>query len=344
MAPSHRLYLFGKSALLATLTITVAACGGSGSQTVDNALNNVNTRYQDIAAGVRDAYQKVENKLTNNEKNTAEILKSIFLPEESLDKFLDKITPEGGKGGLYVGYFVEDNDGDANDVDIGATYFDIGNDAAASAYGQMSYQQKTCQNANVLSTERLSIKTDNAIGGVFSGTLDPAAKFDHTLLNFLRFDELKTTVSGMPFNGQYSRDNHDWHGQYSYQMGIDFGKKLSDNIDGCDVQYTLGAKGDFRVYPLTYRLGNLNVKLTGTGSTTHLNWTPPANTARTLVSQININQATTRGNGFVRSNIVSYGNTFTPLIDTTKTNYAFVVQAFDANNQLMGYEAIIEAL
>lgn len=87
-----------KIGMLTALTIALSACGGSGSETVDNALNDANDSYKNIAADVRDAYKKVEDKLTNKEKSMAEILQSIFLPEDSLDNFLDKITPEGGKG------------------------------------------------------------------------------------------------------------------------------------------------------------------------------------------------------------------------------------------------------
>ena len=91
-----------KIGMLTALTIALSACGGSGSETVDNALNDANDSYKNIATDVRAAYKKVEDKLTNKEKSMAEILQSIFLPEDSLDNFLDKITPEGGKGGLYV--------------------------------------------------------------------------------------------------------------------------------------------------------------------------------------------------------------------------------------------------
>ena len=97
---------FYKIGMLTALTIVLSACGSSGSETVDNALNDANDSYKNIATDVRAAYKKVEDKLTNKEKSMAEILQSIFLPEDSLDNFLDKITPEGGKGGLYVGYFV----------------------------------------------------------------------------------------------------------------------------------------------------------------------------------------------------------------------------------------------
>lgn len=333
-----------KIGMLTALTIALSACGGSGSETVDNALNDANESYKNIATDVRDAYKKVEDKLTNKEKSMAEILQSIFLPEDSLDNFLDKITPEGGKGGLYVGYFVEDNDNEPNDSDLGVVYFDIGNDYAASVYGQMSYQQKTCQDPNTLTTEKISIKTDQKMGGVLSGTLDPAAKFDNTVLKFLQFDELKTSVAGMPFNGDYDSNRDYWDGQYSYQVGVDFGRELSDNKDGCDVNYTLGGDGDFKVLPLTATVGKLDVNLTGTGSTLNLNWTAPASTARTLVTQINLDKATDRGMGFVRTNQLTYGTTFTPFVDATKANYAFVVQTFDATNKLTGYQAMIKAL
>ncbi|MFW2177008.1 MULTISPECIES: hypothetical protein [unclassified Moraxella] len=324
---------FNQFLLPMTLCMGLSACGGSGSETVDKGLNNIN-----------DAYKNIEAKLTNKEKSMAEILKGIFLPEESLDNFLDKITPEGGKGGLYVGYFVEDNDNDTKDSDIGAVYFDIGKDFASSVYGQMSYQQKTCQASNLLTSNNISVKTDEAIGGAFSGTLDPATAFDNAVLKFLQFDKLKTTVSGMPFNGQYDDKTDSWNGQYTYAVGLDFGKELFSNNDGCDVRYTLSDKGDFHIHPLNYKLGTLNLKLSGTGSTTNLNWTTPSDTAYTLVSQINVDKATNHQTGFVRTNQMTYGNTFTPFIDSSKANYAFVVQTFDSQNRLTGFQAIVQDL
>lgn len=329
--------------LVATLTLT--ACGGSGSDTVDKALNDINDKYQTIEEDIRESYKQVEAKLSDPEKSTAEILKGIFLPEESLDNFLDKLTPEGGKGGLYVGYFIEDNDGDTGDADIGAAYFDIGNDFAESVYGQLSYQQLSCQHSNTLQTNNITLKTDTAIGGVLSGTLDPVAVLDKDVLNHLQFDEIKTRVSAMPFNGQYHHDNS-WRGQYSYELGFDLGKKLSSGIDNCSVQYTLGSDGDFQVYPLTYRLGTLNPTVNGMGSATSLSWTTPNNAAYTLVSQIDVDRATDRGAGYVRNNLLKQGSpaVFSPVVGSTKANYAFVVQAFDSNNQLIAFQAIVQDL
>ncbi len=321
-------------------------CGGSGSDSIDTALNTIANKSRNIADDIKASYEQVENKLTNSEKDTATILKSIFLPEESLDVFLDKITPEGGKGGLYVGYFVEENDSDSSDIDIGSVYFDIGNDFAESVYGQMSYQQKACQNLNTLTTENIAIKTDTLISGIFSGTLDPIAKFDNDLLNTLKFDEIKTVVTGMPFNGNWDKNIDSWNGNYTYQLGIKLDKKLSSNIDGCSVQYTLSNQGNFKVYPLYYQLGELNLQFTGVGSAKNLQWSTPNNTAYTLVSQIDIQNATNRGNGFIRNEVISQGQSqfFTPVVHDTTTNYAFVVQAFDQNNQLIGYQAIIQNL
>lgn len=265
---------------------------------------------------------------------------------ETVDNALDKVTPEGGKGGLYVGYFVEDNDGDASDVDIGGAYFDIGKDYASSVYSQMSYQQKACQNPNTLQTSQATTKVGTIISGLYSGHLDPAAIFDKDILNHLKFDQLKTNVSAMPFNGKYEDGNKRWSGQYSYELGLDFGKKLSSNIDGCAIQYTLGNKGDFHVYPLNYQLGQLNTALNGSGSTTTLTWQAPANTALVLISQIDTAQATNRGDGYVRTQVYKVGekSSFSPVIKSNMAQYAFVVQAFDANNQLIGYQSISRTL
>lgn len=333
--------------LILTTTLSallLSGCGGSGSETVDNALNDANDRYKNIEADVRDAYQKVENKLTDPEKSMAEILKGIFLPEESLDNFLDKITPEGGKGGLFVGYFVEDSDNDSSDSDVGAVYFDVGNDYAESVYGQMSYQQQACQDLNTLTTENISIKTDTLIGGVLSGKLDPAKIFDNKTSKFLQFDELNTNVIGMPFNGSYNDKNSSWNGQYTLEAGIDFGNKLASANNDCNVTYTLGNQGDFHVFPLNYKLGNLNANIAGTGSVASLMWANPANTDHVLVSQININQATAKGKGFVQTRLLKNTLQYTPIMTTTPTNYAFVIQAFDTNNQLIGYQAVIKSL
>lgn len=265
---------------------------------------------------------------------------------ETVDNALDKITPEGGKGGLYVGYFVEDNDGDTGDMDVGATYFDIGKDYASSVYSQMSYQQKACQNPNTLATTNVSTKTGSIISGMYSGHLDPAAIFDKDILNHLKFDELKTNVTAMPFNGKYNDNNASWSGQYSYEVGANFGKKLSSNIDGCAVQYTLGYQGDFHVYPLTYQLGSLNASLNGIGSTATLAWQAPANTAFMLVSQLDVNQAKSRGNGFVANRVYRPTDSlnFAPIMSQTATEYAFVIQAFDSKNQLIAMQTLNRTL
>lgn len=293
---------FSTKMLLPVLTcgLLLSACGGSGSETVDNAVNDA----------------------------------------------VDKITPEGGKGGLYVGYFVEDNDGDNGDIDVGATYFDIGKDYASSVYSQMSYQQKACQNPNNLATENVSTKTGSIISGIYAGHLDPAAIFDKDILNHLKFDQLKTNVTAMPFNGKYNDGADSWQGQYSYEVGANFGKKLSSNIDGCAVQYTLGFQGDFHAYPVSYQLGNLNAALNGIGSTATLTWQAPANTAVLLVSQIDTTKATSRGDGFVANRVYRPTDipSFTPIATATATNYVFVVQAFDAQNKLIGFQTVTKTL
>ena len=42
-----------KIGMLTALTIALSACGGSGSETVDNALNDANDSYKNIATEVR---------------------------------------------------------------------------------------------------------------------------------------------------------------------------------------------------------------------------------------------------------------------------------------------------
>lgn len=42
-----------KIGMLTALTIALSACGGSGSETVDNALNDANDSYKNIATDVR---------------------------------------------------------------------------------------------------------------------------------------------------------------------------------------------------------------------------------------------------------------------------------------------------
>lgn len=42
-----------KIGMLTAFTIALSACGGSGSETVDNALNDANDNYKNIATDVR---------------------------------------------------------------------------------------------------------------------------------------------------------------------------------------------------------------------------------------------------------------------------------------------------
>ncbi|MGO1857290.1 MAG: hypothetical protein ACTHZF_09385, partial [Psychrobacter sp.] len=124
--------------LLSVLTasifsLTLSACGSDGDkieEEYDRIEDQINDEYDRLEDSIKEEYKEVEDKLSDDEKSMAEILESIFIPEESFDNFLDKLTPEGGRGGLYVGHFVELNDGNDNDIDIGAVYFDISNDGA----------------------------------------------------------------------------------------------------------------------------------------------------------------------------------------------------------------------
>ncbi|GAF62423.1 hypothetical protein JCM18903_2500 [Psychrobacter sp. JCM 18903] len=154
--------------LLSVLTVsmfslTLSACGSDGDKVkeeYDRIEDQVNNEYDRVEDKVKEKYKEVEDKLSDDEKSMAEILESVFLPEESLDNFLDKITPEGGRGGLYVGHFIEIDDGDSDDIDIGAVYFDISKDGAGSVDGSVSYQQQACQENNTLaSTQPLRLTT-----------------------------------------------------------------------------------------------------------------------------------------------------------------------------------------
>ncbi len=314
--------------LLSVLTVsmfslTLSACGSDGDK-------------------VKEKYKEVEDKLSDDEKSMAEILESVFLPEESLDNFLDKITPEGGRGGLYVGHFIEIDDGDNDDIDIGAVYFDISKDGAGSVDGSVSYQQQACQENNTLGINS-AIKVDNYIAGKITGSLDTLAFLDIKYVNDLGVEtpNLLTTFAG---SFEEKEAGSPWRGSFEYQDGIG-GKKLTSSEKNCNVTYTISDRSNFKTYPLDYSLGKMTLDVIGNGSQKTVTWQNPANTKHLLVSQIDVNKAESGANGYVQNVILSNLETqFAPVIPVMFTNYVIVVQAFDANNTLIGYQAVVQDL
>lgn len=330
---------------LSLLGVTLSGCGSDGDKVkkeYDRIEDQVNAEYDRIEDKVKDEYKRVEDKLSDDEKSMAEILESIFLPEESLDNFLDKLTPEGGRGGLYVGHFVELDDGDNDDLDIGAVYFDISKDGAGSVDGRISYQQKACQSNRTLDVNT-GFKVDNYITGKVTGSLDTAKFLDVKYVKDLDLEtpNLLTTFAG---SFQEKQTGAPWTGSFEYQDYLG-GKKLSSGEDNCDVTYTLSDRSNFTTYPLDYQLGKMNLDIKGNGLQKTLTWQNPASTQRILVSQINVNAAESGANGYVRNEVLTAGQSqFAPVITDNTVNYAFVVQAFDANNKLIGYQALVQDL
>lgn len=81
------------------LSLTLSACGSDGDKVkeeYDRVEDQVKDEYDRIEDKVKEKYKEAEDKLTDDEKSMAEILESVFLPEESFDNFLDKLTPGRG--------------------------------------------------------------------------------------------------------------------------------------------------------------------------------------------------------------------------------------------------------
>ena len=336
--------------LLSVLTVsmfslTLSACGSDGDKVkeeYDRIEDQVKNEYDRLEDKVKKKYKEVEDKLSDDEKSMAEILESVFLPEESLDNFLDKITPEGGRGGLYVGHFIEIDDGDNDDIDIGAVYFDISKDGAGSVDGSVSYQQQACQENNTLGINS-AIKVDNYIAGKITGSLDTLAFLDIKYVNDLGVEtpNLLTTFAG---SFEEKEAGSPWRGSFEYQDGIG-GKKLTSSEKNCNVTYTISDRSNFKTYPLDYSLGKMTLDVIGNGSQKTVTWQNPANTKHLLVSQIDVNKAESGANGYVQNVILSNLETqFAPVIPAMSTNYVIVVQAFDANNTLIGYQAVVQDL
>ena len=330
---------------ISILSVTLSACGSEGDKVkeeYDRIEDQVKDEYDRVEDKVKEKYKEVEDKLSDDEKSMAEILESVFLPEESLDKFLDKLTPEGGRGGLYVGHFVEINDGDSNDIDIGAVYFDISKDGAGSVDGSFSYQQQACQENNVLGINS-AIKVDNYIAGKVTGSLDTLEFLDIKYVSDLGLEtpNILTTFAG---SFEEKEAGSPWKGSFEYKDGLG-GKKLSSGEDNCNVTYTISDRSNFRTYPLDYSVGNMDVDVIGNGSQKTVTWQNPTNTKHILVSQIDVNKAESVANGYVQNLVLSNLETqFAPIIPDNATNYAIVVQAFDENNTLIGYQAVVQDL
>lgn len=323
------------------LGLTLSACGSDGDK-VKEEYDRIEDQVKNEYDRVEDKVKEVEDKLTDDEKSMAEILESVFLPEESLDNFLDKLTPEGGRGGLYVGHFVELNDGDNSDIDIGAIYFDISNDGAGSVDGRISYQQQICQQNRTLDVNT-GFKVDNYITGKVTGSLDTAEFLDIKYINDLNLEtpNLMTTFAGSFEDKQTGKP---WRGSFEYQDSLG-GTTLSAAEDNCKVTYTLSDRSNFTTYALDYKLGTMMLDITGNGSQKIVTWQNPSNTKQVLVSQINVNKAESGANGYVQNVVLTNNETlFTPVIPNISTNYAIVVQAFDANNKLIGYQAVVQDL
>ncbi|WP_350656265.1 hypothetical protein [Psychrobacter sp. S1-30-MNA-CIBAN-0213] len=323
------------------LGLTLSACGSDGDK-VKEEYDRIEDQVKNEYDRVEDKVKEVEDKLTDDEKSMAKILESVFLPEESLDNFLDKLTPEGGRGGLYVGHFVELNDGDNSDIDIGAIYFDISNDGAGSVDGRISYQQQICQQNRTLDVNT-GFKVDNYITGKVTGSLDTAEFLDIEYINDLNLEtpNLMTTFAGSFEDKQTGKP---WRGSFEYQDSLG-GTTLSAAEDNCKVTYTLSDRSNFTTYALDYKLGTMMLDITGNGSQKIVTWQNPSNTKQVLVSQINVNKAESGANGYVQNVVLTNNETlFTPVIPNISTNYAIVVQAFDANNKLIGYQAVVQDL
>ncbi|GAF62424.1 hypothetical protein JCM18903_2501 [Psychrobacter sp. JCM 18903] len=135
-----------------------------------------------------------------------------------------------------------------------------------------------------------------------------------------------------------------WRGSFEYQDGIG-GKKLTSSEKNCNVTYTISDRSNFKTYPLDYSLGKMTLDVIGNGSQKTVTWQNPANTKHLLVSQIDVNKAESGANGYVQNVILSNLETqFAPVIPVMFTNYVIVVQAFDANNTLIGYQAVVQDL
>lgn len=332
---THKTSKLRAATTLALTTLLLAGCGGGETQ-------NIKDKFRNISDDIKDDYRKFEHKLTNNEKSMSEILKSIFYPEsldEDFKKFVDKLTPEGGTGGLYVGHFVELDDGDNSDIDIGAIYFDVPTDVGGSVDGRISYQQQPCQVNRTLSTDT-AIKVDNYITGKLSGSLDTPKFLD---IKYVRDLDMNTPNLLTTFNGQFNQSvaGTPWVGSFQYMDGLG-GKTLSSGEDNCHVRYTLASRSNFSTYPLDFKRGELGLQMTGNGSQAQLSWRHPSNTALVLVSQIDVSAARAGSNGYVRNQVFVHGERrYQPIVTATATNYAFVVQAFDNQNDLIGYEALV---
>ncbi len=333
-------------ALMLATPFLLTACGGGGDtgDKVKAEYDRFEDKVSNVADDILDDYKAFEDKLTDDEKSMATILESVFLPEsheEDLKKFLDKITPEGGKGGLYVGHFVEVNDGDNGDIDIGGIYFDISKDFGGTVDGRISYQQQPCQDNKTLATDS-AYKVDNFITGKLSGSLDTLKFLD---IKYVRDLDIETPNLLTTFSGEFDDGSPAvWTGNFQYQDGLG-GTKLSAGEDNCHVTYTIGNRANYTAYPLDYQLGTLNAHLQGTGSATTLKWTPPKKAKLILVSQVNVNKANSGANGFERNQVFNTTNNgqamYSPYMTNTPTNYAFVVQAFDTNNKLIAFDAVV---
>ena len=203
-------------------------------------------------------------------------------------------------------------------------------------------QQQACQENRTLDVNT-GFKVDNYITGKVTGSLDTAEFLDIKYINDLNLEtpNLMTTFAGSFKDKEAGKP---WRGSFEYQDSLG-GTTLSAAKGNCKVEYTLSDRSNFSTYALDYKLGAMALDITGNGTQKTVTWKNPANTKLVLVSQIDVNKSETGANGYVQNVVFSNNEKqFTPVIPDHSTNYAIVVQAFDANNKLIGYQALIQDL
>lgn len=223
-------------------------------------------------------------------------------------------APAPAPGGLYVGYYAEDQATNPEDAVPGALYFSLP-EQNVSFGGAMNFTYLGCQSANVGTIA--GVKTDAGIEGSWAGTIDGS-------------------IQSGAYAGSYSAATGSYAGTYT----VTGGKQLKV-VEGC-TQYSIAPQGTWEALPVGGHLPSSFV-LSRTGSV--VSWTPPAGTVVTLAAVIDEDAAlagTAIAMAYQNMTLAALSSTDITTVQGLVVGRAYVllVAATDVNNHRLGFASL----
>lgn len=234
-------------------------------------------------------------------------------------------------GGVWYGAFLEqEQPADDSDIDIGGMYLDITKDMTGAVKGAMSYQVYDCQSKNDLKIA--GTKTRERLQVTYAkGNIDPRASVNKTPLSSAS-KYITVEVKGSYFDN--ASKPRPWGGTYDVSVLSEDKKRISTD---CNTTYTQADKGKWSVYPADAQFG---ITASYSQSNNTLSWTSLKDAKQTLIMQLDSSKTNSSDSAFVKQLVQSSNlNTYNPVAVASKKT-TLVVQVFDANNTLIGFDAL----